>query len=233
MDLKEEIKNSIKLSQLVGRNLSLKRRDKSNFVALCPFHKEKTPSFNISDDKGFYHCFGCGKHGDIFDYVMEIENKTFLEALKKLADEAGLKNTDYNFTINPKLKRSINLLKRISDSYIQNLNAPLGENARNYLYFRGIDETIIKNFMIGYAGNLNSNQYLVKCLMDFAKVDLNYNEVPALKKGEPIVGNKSRWKEIVSGKNFTITLNLNQGKGTGEIWTNDLSEEYVNFNKSE
>ena len=69
--------------------------------------------------------------------------------------------------------------------------------------------------------------------MDFAKVDLNYNEVPALKKGEPIVGNKSRWKEIVSGKNFTITLNLNQGKGTGEIWTNDLSEEYVNFNKSE
>lgn len=165
MDLKEEIKNSIKLSQLVGRNLSLKRRDKSNFVALCPFHKEKTPSFNISDDKGFYHCFGCGKHGDIFDYVMEIENKTFLEALKKLADEAGLKNTDYNFTINPKLKRSINLLKRISDSYIQNLNAPLGENARNYLYFRGIDETIIKNFMIGYAGNLNSNQYLVKCLM--------------------------------------------------------------------
>ena len=165
MDLKEEIKNSIKLSQLVGRNLSLKRRDKSNFVALCPFHKEKTPSFNISDDKGFYHCFGCGKHGDIFDYVMEIENKTFLEALKKLADEAGLKNTDYNFTINPKLKRSINLLKRISDSYIQNLNAPLGENARNYLYFRSIDETIIKNFMIGYAGNLNSNQYLVKCLM--------------------------------------------------------------------
>ena len=165
MDLKEEIKNSIKLSHLAGRNLSLKRRDKSNFVALCPFHKEKTPSFNISDDKGFYHCFGCGKHGDIFDYVMEMENKTFLEALKKLAEEAGLKNTNYNFTINPKLKHSINLIKRISDSYVQNLNAPLGENARNYLHFRGIDETIIKNFMIGYAGNLKSNQYLVKCLI--------------------------------------------------------------------
>ncbi len=165
MDLKEEIKNSIKLSHLAGRNLSLKRRDKSNFVALCPFHKEKTPSFNISDDKGFYHCFGCGKHGDIFDYVMEMENKTFLEALKKLAEEAGLKNTNYNFTINPKLKQSINLIKRISDSYVQNLNAPIGEDARNYLHFRGIDETIIKNFMIGYAGNLKSNQYLVKCLI--------------------------------------------------------------------
>ena len=69
--------------------------------------------------------------------------------------------------------------------------------------------------------------------MDFDMINLDYNEVPALQKGEPIVGNKSQWKEIVSAKEFTITLNLNQGKSTGEIWTNDLSEEYVNFNKSE
>jgi len=138
MDLKEEIKNSIKLSFVIGKNLSLKRRDKSNFVALCPFHKEKTPSFNISDEKGFYHCFGCGKNGDIFDYVMEMENKTFTEALKKLADEAGLKHTSYNFVENPKIKKNINLLKRVSDSYIQNLNAPIGEKARNYLDLRGV-----------------------------------------------------------------------------------------------
>ena len=69
--------------------------------------------------------------------------------------------------------------------------------------------------------------------MDFDKVDLDYNDIPALKKGEPIVGNKSQWKEIVSAKQFTITLNLNQGDAEGEIWSNDLSEEYVNFNKSE
>ena len=69
--------------------------------------------------------------------------------------------------------------------------------------------------------------------MDFDKVDLDYNDIPALKKGEPIVGNKSQWKEIVSAKQFTITLNLNQGNAEGEIWTNDLSEEYANFNKSE
>ena len=98
---------------MAGRNLSLKRRDKSILLLYVHF-TEKTPSFNISDDKGFYHCFGCGKHGDIFDYVMEMENKTFLEALKKLAEEAGLKNTNYNFTINPKFKQSINLIKRIS-----------------------------------------------------------------------------------------------------------------------
>ena len=69
--------------------------------------------------------------------------------------------------------------------------------------------------------------------MDFDQVDLHYNDIPALKKGEPLVGNKSRWKEVVSAKEFSITLNLNQGQAVGEIWTNDLSEEYVNFNKSE
>ena len=69
--------------------------------------------------------------------------------------------------------------------------------------------------------------------MDFDKVDLHYNHIPALEKGEPIVGNKSQWKEEVSAKQFTITLNLNQGDAEGEIWSNDVSEEYVNFNKSE
>jgi DNA primase len=63
MDLKEDIKNSIKLSDLIKKNIALKQRDKSNFIGLCPFHKEKTPSFNISDDKGFYHlCNGNGKY---------------------------------------------------------------------------------------------------------------------------------------------------------------------------
>ena len=90
MDLKEEIKNSVKLSEVIGKSLSLKKRDNNNNLALCPFHKEKTPSFNISDDKGFYHCFGCGKNGDIFNYLMDTENLSFVEALKKLADQAGI-----------------------------------------------------------------------------------------------------------------------------------------------
>ena len=69
--------------------------------------------------------------------------------------------------------------------------------------------------------------------MDFDQVDLHYNDIPSLIEGEPQVGNKSQWKEIVSGKEFSITLHLNMGKASGEIWSNDLSEEYVNFNKSE
>ena len=161
MDIKEEIKNSIRLSEVIGKNISLKRRDKSNYIALCPFHKEKTPSFNVSDDKGFFHCFGCGKNGDIFTYVMEMENITFVDALKKLADQEGMNFNYDTLSENPKLKNQLHLLKRVSDSYVQNLNAPIGEKVRNYLYERGINKSIIQNFRIGYSGNLKSNDYLV------------------------------------------------------------------------
>ena len=114
MDLKEEIKNSIKLSEVIGKNLYLKKRDNNNYVALCPFHKEKTPSFNISDDKGFYHCFGCGKNGDIFNYLMDTENLSFVEALKKLADQAGINFGKQDNFVDSKITNYFKLLKRVS-----------------------------------------------------------------------------------------------------------------------
>ncbi len=166
MDIKEEIKSTIRLSEIIGKNISLKRRDKSNYIALCPFHKEKTPSFNISDDKGFFHCFGCGKNGDVFSYVMEMENISFFDALKKLADEAGINYKNDSFSQNPKLKNQLNLLKRICDSYVQNLKAPIGEKVRNYLNERGINQSLIENFRIGYSGNLKTNKYLVSRLSE-------------------------------------------------------------------
>ena len=112
MDIKEEIKNSIRLSEIVSQNLSLKRRDKSNYIALCPFHKEKTPSFNVSDDKGFFHWFGWGKNGDIFNYVMEMENISFVDALKKLAEHAGINHNNYIFFWRSKTKESIAAVKK-------------------------------------------------------------------------------------------------------------------------
>ena len=166
MDIKEEIKSTIKLSEIIGKNIPLKRRDKSNYIALCPFHKEKTPSFNISDDKGFFHCFGCGKNGDVFSYVMEMENISFFDALKKLADQAGINYNNDSFSQNSKLKNQLNLLKRICDSYVQNLKAPIGEKVRNYLNERGINQSLIENFRIGYSGNLKTNKYLVSRLSE-------------------------------------------------------------------
>ena len=169
MDLKEEIKNSIKLSEVIGKNLSLKRRDNNNYVALCPFHKEKTPSFNISDDKGFYHCFGCGKNGDIFNFLMETENLSFVEALKKLADQVGINISKQNYFEDPKT--------------INNLNAPLGEKARNYLQDRGFNKSIINSFKLGYSGNSKSNKYLVSCLLKEGYSLNDLIEVGLIKKG--------------------------------------------------
>ena len=179
MDLKEEIKNSIKLSEVIGKNLSLKKRDNNNYVALCPFHKEKTPSFNISDDKGFYYCFGCGKKGDIFNYLMETENLSFVEALNRLADQAGINISKQQYFVDPKIINRFNLLKRVSESYINNLNAPLGEKAKIYLQKRGFNKSVINNFKLGYSGNSRSNQHLVSTLLkegfsvnDFIEVGL-------------------------------------------------------------
>ena len=69
-NVRNEIKNKLRLSDIISKSVSLKKKGESRFIALCPFHNEKTPSFNVLDDKGFYHCFGCGKHGDIFNFVM-------------------------------------------------------------------------------------------------------------------------------------------------------------------
>ena len=164
-NLKEEIRDKIKLSQVIGKNLSLKKKDNSNFIALCPFHKEKTPSFNISDDKGFYHCFGCGKNGDVFNYVMETENIGFLDALSNLAEQAGIKMSDFNTPEENNMTNLYNLINRASDSYIQNFNSPIGERARNYLTERNIDKSLISDYLIGYSGNIKSNQYLVSSLL--------------------------------------------------------------------
>ena len=76
-NLKEEIKNRIKLSEIISKKVILKKKSENSFIGLCPFHSEKTPSFHVHDEKQFYHCFGCEKHGDIFSFTMELDNLDF------------------------------------------------------------------------------------------------------------------------------------------------------------
>ena len=86
----DEIKTRIKVSDIVSKKVKLAPRG-NEFVGLSPFSNEKTPSFTVSDEKGFYHCFSSGEHGSVFDFVMKTENLTFKEAVKKLASYAGIK----------------------------------------------------------------------------------------------------------------------------------------------
>ena len=90
----DEIKTRLKVSTVVSKSVSLKKRGKE-FVGLSPFKTEKTPSFTVSDDKGFFHCFGCSAHGDVISFVMQKESIEFKDALKILASDAGINIADY------------------------------------------------------------------------------------------------------------------------------------------
>ena len=85
----EELRTRVSIAAVVGRRVRLTRKGRE-FMGLCPFHNEKTPSFSVVEDKGFYHCFGCGAHGDVLSFVMQTEGATFPEAVEKLAAEAGM-----------------------------------------------------------------------------------------------------------------------------------------------
>src|SRR5690242_12642236 len=89
VDAVEEIKDRLSIEEIVGRYVDLKRSGGS-YKGLCPFHQEKTPSFYVTPSRGSYHCFGCGKGGDIFSFIMEMERMAFPDALRRLADQAGV-----------------------------------------------------------------------------------------------------------------------------------------------
>jgi DNA primase len=85
----DELRARLTLSEVIGRKVALKRKSGPEHLGLCPFHNEKTPSFTVSEDKGFFHCFGCGAHGDVIGFTMRIDHLSFPEAVERRAGEAG------------------------------------------------------------------------------------------------------------------------------------------------
>jgi DNA primase len=165
----EEIKNRISIVDLVGEYVRLQKAG-SNWKALCPFHNEKTPSFMVSEERRSFHCFGCGKGGDIFSFVMEMEGVGFREALEQLARKAGveLKRTRINEqgSINKESKDVLyKILELAAKWYEKNLWEGKGkEKILGYLLERGLNGQIIKKFRLGYApeGWRNALNFLIK-----------------------------------------------------------------------
>ncbi len=149
----QEIKERLPIEELVGEYLSLKRAG-VHLKALCPFHAEKTPSFIVSPDRGTYHCFGCGKHGDIFSFLQEMEGVDFKEALEKLAEKTNVELPKYK-THNKKQKKTEDILFKImndvKDFYKKNLQK--NQDALIYLKKRGFSEDTISKFELGFAPN--------------------------------------------------------------------------------
>ena len=163
-DYLDEIKLRLKVSTVVGKTVKLKRRGKE-FVGLSPFTNEKTPSFTVSDEKGFYHCFSSGEHGNIFDFLMKTTSIKFGEAVRQLASEAGMQSYRFtNFDVEKEKRYQIykNILKDYTD-YHHQIIFDNETSAFNYLNKRGISKKIISEFKIGYVpGNTDCFEKLSK-----------------------------------------------------------------------
>jgi len=155
----EEIKLRLKVSQVVGKTVKLKRRGKE-FVGLSPFTTEKTPSFTVSDEKGFYHCFSSGEHGNIFDFLIKTQSLKFGEAVRQLASEAGMQPYRFtNFDLEKEKRYQVykNILKDYAD-YHHKLVFDQDSSALDYLKKRGITKETISEFQIGFVPG-NSDYY--------------------------------------------------------------------------
>ncbi len=172
-DYLDEIKARLKVSNVVSRSVSLKKRGKE-FVGLSPFKNEKTASFTVNDEKEFYHCFATGEHGNIFDFVMKTQNFKFGEAVKFLANLAGMK--PYTFSKkDEEREKDWSTYKEIYKKYIDYFHNELIKNnnssiAKSYIKKRGLKLDDVQNFKIGFVTNdIDIYDYLLK---EFDKKDL-------------------------------------------------------------
>jgi DNA primase len=157
----DDIRDRISIAAYIGERIPLKKAGR-NYKGLCPFHNEKTPSFNVSDDKQIYHCFGCGSGGDIFEFVMKFEGQDFGEAVKNLALRAGVEiprdanaYDDKEEGARAKKKKWCLRVNEVArEFFVARLNdEKSGKRARDYLQTRGITEEILTQHFLGYADN--------------------------------------------------------------------------------
>jgi DNA primase len=151
----EQIRAASDIVDVIGSYVPLKRAG-TNFVALCPFHKEKSPSFNVSPQRQFFHCFGCGKGGDVFTFVKEYETIDFVEAVKRLADRAKIPLEYEQGAAGQETKHLKDTLLQIHEQIAQRWqnclqNEAAGQVARDYLAKRGVSAEAIKLFRLGAA----------------------------------------------------------------------------------
>ncbi len=156
-DFKETVKQQADIVRIVGDYVKLKKAGAQNYSGLCPFHNEKTPSFSVHATRQFYHCFGCGVSGDVFSFVQKVENITFPEAVRVVAQKLGiaLPKVTYSSPAEAKDARLRTVLldvhERACAFFQEYLRRPEGTHAREYLVGRGLNEDVIKAFRIGFA----------------------------------------------------------------------------------
>lgn len=160
----DELRSRISIADVVGTKVKLTKRGRE-YLGLCPFHNEKTPSFTVNESKGFYHCFGCGAHGDIVKFEMDANGLPFIDAVKKLADKVGMQLPSWSKESqeqNLKRKSLYEIMDIACAFFEKNLRMPVG--AQGLAYFkekRGLSDETIKKFRLGFAPNNNGLKALL------------------------------------------------------------------------
>ena len=225
-DYLNEIKARLKVSSVVSRTVSLKRRGKE-FVGLSPFKNERTPSFTVNDEKEFYHCFATSEHGNIFDFVMKTQNLRFGEAVKFLASLAGMK--PYTFSKQDEQReKDWNTYKEIYKNYIEYFHNELLKNnnfldAKEYIKHRGLKLEDVRNFKLGYVTNeIDFYDYLLK---KFDKKDLNNSGIFYLDEKKQKYINRFRERIIFPINNISGEVIAIGGRAIKE---NNYFAKYIN-----
>lgn len=220
-----EIRNSVNIVNVISSYVNLIPKGK-NYFGVCPFHDDNNPSMSVSEDKQIYKCFSCGATGTVFKFIMDYENITFNEAVKKVADIGGVK---VNIGYTPKIKDEGSQYEIYNLSlkyYINNINTLKGKEAREYLKKRNISEEIIKEFQIGLA--LNKSNTLASILIK------KYPEKELLKSG--LIGkNDYGYYDLFYDRIMFPLYNLN-GKVvaySGRIYNKEDNSKYFNTRETE
>jgi len=176
-DFTDKLRSLIPISEIIGKKVKLKQKGK-DFIGLCPFHNEKTPSFTVNDQKGFYHCFGCQAHGDIISFVMNNEGLQYKEAVLKIANQYGIEVPAFKTNVAEEAikNRDLLLLEEATRYFEKNLQNNYADKARLYLKKRELNEEIIKKFRLGFAPN--SYNALINHLKE-----LGFNDQELLRSG--------------------------------------------------
>ena len=202
-DFAQTVKQQADIVKVIGGYIRLRKAGAQNYSGLCPFHKEKSPSFSVHAGRQFYHCFGCGQSGDIFSFVSKIENLSFPEAVRAVAQKCGipLPKREYNSpeeAAEAGLRRKLLDLHEIATVWFEEqLRSPEGALAREYLSGRGVTADAIRTFRIGYApDNYNS-------LRDFLAQKFD----PETLRASGVVGSKDSEDEggnVVQGRLYAL-----------------------------
>src|SRR5215472_10527435 len=156
-DFAYTVKQQADIVRIIGDYIKLKKAGAQNYAGLCPFHGEKTPSFSVHATRQFFHCFGCGLSGDVFSFVQKIENITFPEAVRLIAQKLGIPLPKASYSSPGEAKEArlrgqlLDVQERAVQFFQECLRRPEGARARQYLTGRGLTEEMIGKFRIGYA----------------------------------------------------------------------------------